>query len=144
MFTHEKLQVYAKALEFIAQVGNWTSKWEKKHAIADHLPRAAESVALNLAEGARQRSVPARVRSLDYSVGSSLECAACLDIAGIKSLFTPGECLMEKAKLCEITKMLVGLRKAWRQLCERSRPMANQAHQSLSFIMRIFRHIASP
>ena len=75
MFDHEKLQVYGKALDFAAKAGTWTSTWDKKHALVDHLSRAAESVLLNLAEAARQRGTPARLRAADYAIGSSLECA---------------------------------------------------------------------
>ena len=54
MFAHEKLQVYGKALDFAAKTAAWTSTWDKKHALVDHLSRATESIALNLAEAARQ------------------------------------------------------------------------------------------
>ena len=62
MFDHEKLQVYGKALDFAAKAGTWTSTWDKKHALVDHLSRATESLVLNLAEAARQRGTPARLR----------------------------------------------------------------------------------
>ena len=65
MFDHEKLQVYGKSLDFAAKVGTWTNTWDKKHALVDHLSRAAESVLLNLAEAARQRGTPARLRTAD-------------------------------------------------------------------------------
>jgi four helix bundle protein len=113
MFSHEKLQVYSKALSFTSRVAGWTSTWDKKHALVDHLTRAAESVVLNLAEAARQTATATRLRTLDYSIGSSLECAACLDIARLKVLLTQENSLNEKQELCEITRMLVGLRKAW-------------------------------
>jgi hypothetical protein len=49
MFDHEKLQVYGKALDFTAKAAVWTSTWDKKHALVDHLSRANESILLNLA-----------------------------------------------------------------------------------------------
>ena len=49
MFAHEKLQVDGKALDFAAQAATWTSTWDKKHALVDHLSRATESILLNLA-----------------------------------------------------------------------------------------------
>jgi hypothetical protein len=78
MFDHEKLQVYGKALDFAAKAAAWTSTWDKKHALVDHLSKATESILLNLAEAARQRGTPARLRIVDYAIGSSLECAWCL------------------------------------------------------------------
>jgi hypothetical protein len=50
---------------------------------------------------------------LDYAIGSALECAACLDIAQIKEFLCPDETLQEKSSLCEVVKMMVGLKKAW-------------------------------
>jgi four helix bundle protein len=122
MFDHEKLQVYGKALDFATKAGTWTSTWDKKHALVDHLSRATESVLLNLAEAARQRGTSARLRTADYAIGSSLECAGCLDVARIKALLTHQECDQEKHLLCEITKMLIGLRKAWSQSIAREQP----------------------
>jgi four helix bundle protein len=113
VFAHEKLHVYNKALAFASTAAALTSRWDKKHALVDHLARAAESIVLNLAEAARQRGAPARLRIADYAIGSSLECAGCLDIARIKKLNF--DYSGEKQRLCEITKMLVGLRKGWTQ-----------------------------
>src|SRR5690349_4342995 len=86
MFSHEKLQVYSKALDFTAQVAVLCSSWDTKHSVVDHFTRAAESIVLNLAEGARLSFGPMKLTSLDYAQGSSLECAACLDIAHLKNL----------------------------------------------------------
>ncbi len=112
-FSHEDLQVYGKALAFAAKASAWTSNWSKQHALVDQLYRASESLLLNLAEAARLHSGPARLQQTDYALGSSLECAACLDLAALKQLLGPAECLQEKQALCEVTRMLVGLRKAW-------------------------------
>ncbi len=54
MFSHEKLQVYAKALDFAAKAAGWTTAWDNRHAFIEHLDRAAESILSNLAEAARQ------------------------------------------------------------------------------------------
>jgi four helix bundle protein len=122
MFAHEKLRVYGKALDLAVKAAAWTGTWDKNHALVDHLSRATESILLNLAEAARQRDRPARLRILDYAIGSSLECAGCLDLARIKALLTHQDCHQEKDMLCEITKMLIGLRKAWSQSIAREEP----------------------
>ena len=41
MFAREKLQVYGKALDFTAKATAWTSSWDKKHALVDHLSRTS-------------------------------------------------------------------------------------------------------
>jgi len=68
-FPHERLHVYAKALQLTAQAAVWTAAWDKKHAIVDHLSRASESILFNLAEAARQYGAPGRVRVVDFAVG---------------------------------------------------------------------------
>ncbi len=132
MFPHEKLQVYGRALDFAAQAAILSSSWDKRHSVVDHFSRAAESIVLNLAEGARLASGPMKLTSLDYALGSSLECAACLDVARLKGLSADPQCQCEKRRLCEITKMLIGLRKAWSQpvLYLQEEPSAYPAEES--------------
>ena len=65
MFRHEKLHVYGKALAFVAAASTFSASWDKRHAVVDQFGRAAESLILNLAEGARLRSGPSKVRALD-------------------------------------------------------------------------------
>jgi four helix bundle protein len=86
MFTHHKLKVYRKALECAGSAERLSSGWARKHSFVDHFCRASESIVLNIAEGGRLLSGPAKLLALDYAIGSALECAACLDIAGIKDL----------------------------------------------------------
>ena len=80
MLTHHKLKVYEKALVLGADAQELSASWGKQHAIVEHYRRAAESVGLNLAEGARLRSGADKARTLDYAMGSTLEYAACLDV----------------------------------------------------------------
>src|SRR6185436_7256425 len=94
---------------------NLCSDWDKRHALVDHLSRASESIVVNLAEPARLQGRRLRLTTIDYAVGSSLECAACFDLAGIKQLLRVGQSYEEKLRICEVTRMLVGLRKGWDQ-----------------------------
>jgi four helix bundle protein len=68
---------------------------------------------LNLAEAVRLRSTGKREHVLPYAIGSTLECAAGLDIATLKQWVGSELALREKRGLCEVVKMLVGLRKGW-------------------------------
>jgi four helix bundle protein len=99
-FGYEQLHVYQRALAFCGSVGTLAKNWESWHAIADHLPRAAESVVVNLAEACAVFS-QAKRNVLDYSLGSTLECAAGLDIAGIKGLVDTETVLRYKKELAE-------------------------------------------
>src|SRR3954469_3575062 len=107
MFSHDRLKVYAKALDFAGTIAGVLSELDRKHAFVDQLARASESIVLNLAEGARLRPGSAKLRSLDFSLGSTLECAACLDVARIKGVLGDSHCDRDKQVLCEIAKMLI-------------------------------------
>jgi four helix bundle protein len=114
MLPHERLEVYRKALEFVGDASAPAVRWDKRHAVADPFGRASESLILNLAEGARLRPGRAKLRALDDALGSCLECAACLDIAGIKAFLEIGVMTNHKQRPCQIARMRVGLAKAWR------------------------------
>lgn len=111
-FNHENLDVYRRMLLFNAKVVFWTRDWDSKHAICDQLSRAAESMLENVALASAAYS-SMKLRALDYSIGSGLECAACLDLARIKRLFDASGAYAEKEELSQILRMLVGLRKSW-------------------------------
>jgi four helix bundle protein len=113
MFSHLKLQVYGKALASVTGLTERSLLWDKRHAVVEQLLRASESVVLNLAEGARLRIPATKQHALDYSIGSALECAGCLDIAVIKHFLLPDEAAREKRSLGEVVRMLVALRRSW-------------------------------
>jgi four helix bundle protein len=113
MLPHEKLHVYRKAIDFIGEVSAAVALWDKRHAVADQFGRASDSLVLNVAEGARLRPGRAKLRALDFALGSCLECAACLDVAWIKEFLQMREAGNHKRRLCEIARMVVGLGKAW-------------------------------
>jgi four helix bundle protein len=113
MFSLEKLKVYDRALACTASLMRLCAEWDKRHSVVDQLLRASESVVLNIGEGARLRGTANRQHTMDYAIGSALECAACLDIALRKQFLSPALAWSQKEPLCEVVKMLVGLRKAW-------------------------------
>lgn len=112
-FAHEKLIVYHKILAFIGSTEDWLREWERKHAFVGHLSRASESVLSNLVQAVRLRNGPSKQRSMDYSVASTMECGACMDIACMKGLLNTDDAGYHKSRLVEIVKMLIGLRKSW-------------------------------
>jgi four helix bundle protein len=140
VFAHEKLHVYSKALDFVADASNLLARWDRKHALVDQLDRALDSVILNLAEGARFQSGPGKLRAADYAVGSALECAAGLDLAQIKSLLTASETIERKQALSEVTRMLVGLRKSWEDWSLDEEPPAYTAEQATPVREPLFHH----
>src|SRR5580704_15196604 len=90
-FDHEKLRAYQQALLFAAWVEPLLEKLPAKLAARDQLDRASTSIVLNIAEGNGKRSHPDRCRFLDLARGSTVECAACLDVLVIKQRLSQAE-----------------------------------------------------
>ena len=140
MLTHHKLKVYEKALALGTRAEELSASWGRRHAIVEHYRRASESIVLNIAEGARHLSGSDKARMLDYAVGSTLECAACLDIARIKGRLSQERSLTEKRRILEITRMLIGLRKAWLQSVLSEEPSPYGAEPSTPGLEILFHH----
>ena len=77
-FGHEKLTVYVLAL----QIARWASGVGARRNLKDQLVRAADSVVLNVAEGASQ-SGDARRNHFRIALGSAAEVAAVMDLMGV-------------------------------------------------------------
>jgi four helix bundle protein len=140
MLTHHQLKVYEKALILGAGAEAFSSDWGRRHAIVEHFRRAAESIVLNIADAARLASGADKAKTLDYALGSTLECAACLDIASIKGCLSHDRSIGEKRRLLEITRMLVGLRKAWLQSRMGEEPGTYQAEPAGRKVEVLFHH----
>ncbi len=112
-FGHEKLRVYREAVSFIAFAENLITNADRKAAVIDQLSRAAESIVYNIADGNSRWSEQDRTKYFDYSYGSALESAACLDISLIKGFTISEEVESGKDILVGIVKMLFGLRKSY-------------------------------
>jgi four helix bundle protein len=138
MLTLHKLKVYEKALALSANAEAFSASWGRRHAIVDHFRRASESIVLNIAEGSRLVSGPEKTRTLDYALGSTLECTACLDIARIKNFLSHDSSVTQKRAFLEIARMLIGLRKSWLQnvLMENSSP----SESSMPSLEVLFHH----
>jgi four helix bundle protein len=139
-FPHEKLMVYQKALEFFGDIQRFVSSWSKQHAFVDHLSRAMESILFNLVEAVRIGQSKKKLLTMDYAVGSSFECAACLDIAVLKGLLDPPVAVEKKMQLLELCRMLIGLRNSWKapRVAEDSVPYASGQNSEAS--SRVFHH----
>jgi four helix bundle protein len=77
------LNVYQKALEFSKEVRKTTKSFPKDElfGLISQFRRAADSIVLNIAEGAGNSSKKEFARFLDFSIRSGFECIGCLDIA---------------------------------------------------------------
>src|SRR2546430_5828931 len=105
-FHHERLSVYQRALEFAGWSQDLIDSLTNKTATHDHLERAGDSVALNIAEGNGKFSQKDRARFFQIAHGSALECAACLDLLVARRCCASDAIGKGKAILEEIVRML--------------------------------------
>ena len=110
-FDHEKLDVYQDAIAFNAWLAEIIENLVRVGEVRDQLDRAATSIALNIAEGNGKYSLKDRCRFLDTAHGSTLECAAGLDVLVAKRKLTPEQIRPGKERLQRIVRMLLGLLK---------------------------------
>lgn len=110
-FDHEKLEVYREAILYIAWQGELLESIARGGEVKDQLERAASSIALNIAEGNGKFSTKDRCRFLDIAYGSTLECAAGLDVLVARTKASPTQIRPGKERLKRIVRMLVGLLK---------------------------------
>ena len=108
-FDHEKLDVYREAIAFCAWVGELLNTISAKAATKDQLDRASTSIPLNIAEGNGKFSGKDRARFLEIARGSTLECAACLDVLVARKLTTLEQIDPAKENLARIVQMLMGM-----------------------------------
>ena len=105
-FHHKKLTVYQRALEFATWSQDLIESITKKTSPRDHLERAGNSIALNIAEENGKFSQKERARFFQIARGSALESAACLDLLVARRCCNTDAIASGKAILEEIVKML--------------------------------------
>lgn len=108
-FDHEQLKVYNDAVSFVAWVGPLVDELPAKLSARDQLDRASTSIVLNLAEGNGKRSKAERCRFFDIARGSTVECAACLDVLVARKKLDLQQAEAGKETLIEIVSMIAGL-----------------------------------
>ena len=101
-FNHDKLECYAVALD----VARWAARVKvptgRKH-LRDQLVRSADSVVLNIAEGAgRPFGGAARRSFFDIAMGSAAEVGAIIDLLG--------EDAAKKSQVLRVAQMAARLR----------------------------------
>lgn len=89
MLSFQRLDVYQRAIEFLALVYDVVDELPRGHADrADQLTRAAESVIRNIAEGAGRWSEADSANRYKIARGEAMERAASLDVMKLRKLLT--------------------------------------------------------
>jgi four helix bundle protein len=112
-FPHEKLAVYRHCLAFARDAACLIDRWPTRASVRDQLDRAVESLITNLAKAVQCRGTAQGGYLLECSLGSVLECAACLDVGVVKHLLGDAEMRSAKEQLQTVARMEVGLRRSW-------------------------------
>ena len=112
-FKFEKLKVWQRAVEFTEAVDRVTKAFPKEElqVLTPQIKRAADSIALNIAEGSTGQSNPEFAKFLGYAIRSGIEVVTCLYIAQKRRLIdqTKFNDLYNEAN--EIIRMTQALRK---------------------------------
>jgi four helix bundle protein len=92
MLSFQRLDVYQRAIEFLALVYDVVDQLPRGHADrADQLSRAAESVVRNIAEGAARWSEADSANRYKIARGEAMERAASLDVMKLRKLITDAQ-----------------------------------------------------
>ena len=110
-FKFEDLKVYQKAMDFGELVDGMVKKFpnHELYALSSQYRRAADSIALNIAEG-YPGSDAQFVKHLNYSIYSANECVSCSTKARRRLYINFEEDEENRRLLPELTKMMSSLR----------------------------------
>lgn len=106
---HERLDVYRCALDFTAWAHELIDSLPPAVAARNQLDRASTSIPLNLAESNGKLSQGERARFLQIALGSTLECAATLDVLVARGVLTIDKVSEGKEILERIVAMLMAM-----------------------------------
>ncbi len=111
-FKFEELRVYQKALAFIDDVYQITKGFpvDERFGLTSQYRRAAQSIALNLAEGSGSTD-PQFNRYLLIAQGSIKECVVCSTIATRQKYITNETDIASRLALSQMGKMVTNLQK---------------------------------
>jgi four helix bundle protein len=101
----ERCDVYRVALEFLDLVGQLVPL-RGFADLRDQLDRASSSIILNLAEGLGRFSPRDKARFFVIARGSTMECAAIVDVLRVRAQVAPALCDQARSLLVRVTRML--------------------------------------
>jgi len=113
-FKFEKLEVWQKSLAFSLDIHELTRTFprEELYILTAQIKRAADSVALNIAEGSTGQTNAEFKLFLGYAIRSAIEVVACLHIGRKRNIIKEDQFKKLYADIETIVKMLQSLRKS--------------------------------
>lgn len=115
-FKFEKLEVWQKAGELSFHIHELTRGFPKEelYILTAQIKRAADSVALNIAEGSTGQTTAEFKQFIGYAIRSAIEVVACLSLGRRRQLITTSSFQTLYAEAERIVMMLQALRKSLR------------------------------
>jgi four helix bundle protein len=108
-FDHETLDVYKRALEFLASADDALGPLKKRAYLKNQVQRAALSIVLNIAEGSGEVMGEGKARFFRMARRSATECAAALDAAAKLSGLQEGDHMKMREGLLSVAAMLFSM-----------------------------------
>lgn len=111
-FKFENLKVWQKSIELASEVSILTAKFPKdeRYVLTSQIKRAADSIALNIAEGSTGQSNAEFNRFLGYALRSAIEVVSCLYLAKGRLIIDQSDFDHFYNLLTDIIKMIQALR----------------------------------
>jgi four helix bundle protein len=112
-FKFEQLIVWKKAVDLSGEVHELTLAFPKDElfVLTAQMKRAADSIALNIAEGSTGQTNPEFSKFLGYAIRSGIEVISCLYIGQRRNLITDELFKKIYERTEEVVKMTQALRK---------------------------------
>jgi len=114
MFKFEKLEVWQKAVELTFHIHQLSKKFPKEelYILGSQIKRAADSVALNIAEGSTGQTNAEFKQFIGYAIRSAIEVVSCLYIGKKRNIIIDKDFQKLYEEIESIVKMLQSLRKS--------------------------------
>lgn len=111
-FKFEKLNVWQKSVNFTMNVHELTKKFPRNeiYVLTNQIKRAADSIALNIAEGSTGQSDAEFRQFLGYAIRSGIEVVSCLYIGRKRKIISETDFHNNYNEAETIIKMLQALR----------------------------------
>jgi len=92
-FKFEKLEIWKLSLEYANDIHLLTRKFPKEEifSLTSQFKRAADSITLNISEGAIGQSNAEQKKFLGYAIRSISECVSCLYLSSMRKYITEEE-----------------------------------------------------
>jgi four helix bundle protein len=113
MFKFEKITIWQKAMDFGENIHQLVLKFPnfEMFGLSSQSRRAADSIALNIAEGAIDQSNPEQKRFMAYSIRSLAEVITCLHKAKRRGYISGEEFQLRYEEAYNLMNMMVGFKR---------------------------------